>query len=353
MADGLNGVMKEIPMRQVYQNKNNSDEKLLLDDLVNIDNYLPLNGNKKQELSIISDLKAPQKKISSVFFYDKKGSELFEQITKLPEYYLTRTEIPLLKKASRKIKEELRNIDIIEFGSGDCKKISILLENVSDENINTICYVPFDVSISAVENSSKILLDKYPGIRIHGIVADFINQLNILPKETKKLFCFLGSTIGNFRLEKAQQFLINLSEIMHTGDLFLLGFDMVKNKDVLNNAYNDRKKVTDEFNKNILNVINKLIDTDFQPDFFDHVAFYNEDFSRIEMHLKAKKDMKISSPNFSSKIYIKKGETIHTENSYKFTDENIRTLTYNAGLDIIEILKDENKWFSLVLLTKN
>lgn len=340
-------------MKQVYQNKNKSDEELILDSLVKIDNYLPLNRNKKQELSIISDLNAPQKKISSVFFYDKKGSKLFEQITKLPEYYLTRTEIPLLKKASRKIKEELRNIDIVEFGSGDCKKISILLDNISDGYRNTICYVPFDLSFSAVENSSKILLDKYPGIRIHGIVADFITQLNVLSKDTKKLFCFLGSTIGNFSLEKAQHFLTNLSKIMHTGDLFLIGFDMVKNKDILNKAYNDNAKVTDEFNKNILNALNKLIDTDFKAIEFEHLAFYNEDYSRIEMHLKAKKDLKISSPNSNLKIHIKEGETIHTENSYKFTDENIKNLAYGAGLDIIEIFKDEKKWFSLVLLTKN
>lgn len=290
--------------------------------------------------------------ISCVFFYDDKGSKLFEEITKLPEYYLTRTEIPLIKKAASHLSSRLRNVDIVEFGSGDCTKISILLESVPKEFRKTICYVPFDVSRTTVEKSSRILLSRFPEIKIHGIVADFMTQLDVIPKESKKVFCFLGSTIGNLSMEKAQFFLINLSRIMNSDDLLLLGFDMVKNKEVLENAYNDRQNVTEKFNKNILNVVNNYIDSDFNPDNFEHIAFYNEKLSRIEMHLKALRDLEIFCPDASSNISIKKGETIHTENSYKFTEKNIQSLAKGADLKIQNIYTDTNKWFSLLELKK-
>jgi L-histidine N-alpha-methyltransferase len=314
---------------------------------------LPKTGDHELEKNIFAGLTSFSKKISSVFFYDAKGSKLFEEITKLSEYYLTRTEVTLLKEAAPQIADKLRNVDIVEFGSGDCTKISILLDTIPGEFIDTVCYVQVDVSIDAVEKSSNILLNKFSGIRIHGIVADFISQLDVISKDTKKVFCFLGSTIGNFSMEEAMQFLVDLSEIMHSGDLLLLGFDMVKSKEVLEEAYNDSRHVTERFNKNILNVVNSHIGTDFDPDAFEHIAFYNERFSRIEMHLKAINDLEVSCPSLPTTISIKKGETIHTENSYKFTDENIKSLASGAGLEIQNIFTDKNKWFSLVQLIKN
>lgn len=347
-------------MKQEYQklNRNFSMEQTKKDNqegnlLIKIDNFLPKNGDKKLQEKIITDLTSSSKKISCVFFYDDKGSKLFEEITKLPEYYLTRTEIDLLHEAADQISDKLRNVDIVEFGSGDCTKISILLDTIPKEFRDTICYVPVDVSIAVVEKSLKILLNKYPGIKIHGIVADFISQLDVIPKDRKKVFCFLGSTIGNLSMDEAMQFLVDLNEIMQTGDLLLLGFDMVKSKEMLDRAYNDSKNVTERFNKNILNVINSHIGTDFDPDYFEHIAFYNEEFSRIEMHLKAKEDLEIFCSSLPTNIYIKKGETIHTENSHKFTDENLKSLAFGAGLEIQNIFTDRNKWFSLVQLIKN
>ena len=331
----------------------NRGGNLLINSLIRIDNFLPKTGDQELEKNILAGLTSSSKKISSVFFYDAKGSKLFEEITKLPEYYLTRTEVTLLKEAAPQIADKLRNVDIVEFGSGDCTKISILLDTIPEEFIDTVCYVQVDVSIDAVEKSSNILLNKFPGIRIHGIVADFISQLDVIPKDTKKVFCFLGSTIGNLSMEEAMKFLVDLSEIMHSGDLLLLGFDMVKSKEVLEEAYNDSRHVTERFNKNILNVVNSHIGTDFDPDVFEHIAFYNERFSRIEMHLKAIKDLEVSCPSLPTTISIKKGETIHTENSYKFTDENIKNLASGAGLKIQNIFTDKNKWFSLVQLIKN
>jgi L-histidine N-alpha-methyltransferase len=178
-----------------------------------------------------------------------------------------------------------------------------------------------------------------------------MSQLNVITKKSKKIICFLGSTIGNLSIEKAQNFLINLNNIMNKEDLLLVGFDMVKNKEIIEKAYNDNKKLTEKFNKNILKVINNHINSNFEINDFDHIAFYNQKLSRIEMHLKAKKNLEIFSSN-PSNIFIKKGETIHTENSYKFTYKIIKNLAINSGFRIQKIYTDENKWFSLVQLIK-
>ena len=302
---------------------------------------------------IFENLKGLKKNISCVFFYDAKGSKLFEKITKLPEYYLTKTEINILKNIAPKFSNILRDVDIIEFGSGDCTKISILLEFVPKKYFKSICYMPVDVSYGTVEESSNILSKRFPGINIHGIVADFNHQIDVIPNNRKKIICFLGSTIGNFTISEAKEFLVKLASIMNPEDLLLAGFDMVKGKNILENAYNDSENITEQFNKNILNVVNGLIGTDFNSDSFDHVAFYNEELKRIEMHLRANKDLEITSAYFDSKINIKTGDTIHTENSNKFTDMDIDYLAKSSGLEIKNVLKDKNEWFSVVEFVKN
>lgn len=318
-----------------------------------IENLLQEQCNRQIEENIFSNLVLPQKKISSMYFYDQTGSTLFEEITKLPEYYLTRTEIPLIKKAAHYLKESLTDMNIIEFGSGDCRKISIVLDVISDEIRKTVCYIPFDVSTSAIQRSCDMLTQKYSGLRIHGIVADFMTQLDVIANVPHKLLCFLGSTIGNFDTDHSVQFLKKLQAIMQAKDRLLLGFDMVKNKEIIENAYNDNQKITEQFNKNILNVINKLVETDFNPDSYEHVAFYNEKLNRIEMHLKALKHQEVRSPNFTHTIHIEKGETIHTENSYKFTIDKIEELAKKSDLQIEKLFTDEHKWFSLAIFTKS
>jgi len=320
--------------------------------LITIENFLKDNGADQIEKNILMNLTGSQKKISSTFFYDEKGSKLFEKITSLHEYYLTRTEIPLIKQAADYLKESLRDVNIIEFGSGDPTKISLLLDSIPDEYRETISYVPFDVSDAAIQESCNLLLQDFPGLNIHGIVADFMTQLDVIPKKSNKIICFLGSTIGNFSKEQSKEFLSDIYEIMHPGDRLLLGFDMVKNKEIIEKAYNDSRKVTEQFNKNILNVVNTVVGTDFNPENFEHVAFYNEELSRIEMHLKAIKQMDIFSSKKSTHIHIKKGELIHTENSHKFTIEQIKKLVASADLEIEKIFADEKNWFNLVLLTK-
>jgi L-histidine N-alpha-methyltransferase len=303
--------------------------------------------------TILDGLTSDHKNISSRYFYDEIGSKLFEEITFLPEYYLTRTEKNILKQACFQIAGKLKDGDIIELGSGGSSKISLLLESIPEAYRGSVRYIPVDVNQVAIENSAKILINKFPGLKIHGVVADFEKQLNRIPGGAKKLICFFGSTIGNLSRKESQKFMADLGRILQTGGMLLLGVDMVKSKDMLEKAYNDSQKITEKFNRNILNVINNLVGTNFEPALFDHIAFYNEDHSRIEMHLKAMESMEISSPHLKDKIIIRKGETIHTENSHKFTSKHIDDLARAGGLEIKKIFTDNNKWYSLIQFFKS
>jgi len=302
---------------------------------------------------IISDLTGTQKKISSVLFYDAAGSTLFERITTLPEYYLTKTEIGLLHQAATSLPYTDHQTTIVEFGSGDCTKISILLEAITKQQRKQICYMPVDISRDAIEKSSYLLSKRFPEISIHGIIADFLTQLHVISHHTPTIWCFLGSTIGNLSMDDALLFLQQLSKQMHQGDILLLGLDMVKQTHILEQAYNDSQLVTEQFNKHILTVVNDRIHTCFDPETFDHVAFYNTSDSRIEMHLKATQDMFITSPLLSKPLSLKKGETIHTENSHKFTPKHIAWFAESTGLDIEQLYTDDQHWFSLVQFQKN
>jgi len=321
--------------------------------MITIENTLPAIGKETIIKSIYTGLTSIPKQISSIFFYNAVGSRLFEEITQLPEYYLTRTEIILLKKIFGQMGSILTDVDIVEIGSGGCSKISILLDAIPEYHRETIRYIPVDVSLPAIKESADFLVKQYPGLYIHGFVADFLKQLHVIPKGKKRLICFLGSTLGNLTRDQSKQFFSNIGDIIQPDDIFLLGIDMVKSKQILENAYNDNQGVTVAFNRNILNVINNLTGSDFKPEIFKHIVFYNEAFSRIEMHLEAMNYMLISSTQFPQDISICKGEMIHTENSQKFTKDMITDLTETSGLKIKSMISDKNNWFSLIQLIKS
>ncbi len=317
-----------------------------------VESCLPSIGGDTIARTILSGLSASPPRISSMFFYDAAGSKLFEEITRLPEYYPARTEKMLLAQAADSLGRELRDIDIVEIGSGDCSKISIILNAIPARNLTEIKYVPVDISQSAIEESAATLVSRFPGLRIHGVVADFLTQLDRIPKGHKRLFCFLGGTLGNLDHADARLFFDILRSCMQPHDLLLLGVDMVKPADILEAAYNDSSGVTAAFNRNILNVVNKLTGCNFDPLAFEHIAFFNGAFSRIEMHLRALRDMVISSARHSHKSALTKGEMIHTENSYKFTRESLEELLLPAGLRITRTMTDDNGWFSLFSIRK-
>lgn len=293
-------------------------------------------------------LRAQQKFIPSKYFYDERGSKLFEDICNLPEYYPTCTELSILRKVAPQIMCSTRSIDLIELGSGSHDKIQILMNASSATNRATMRYIPVDISESAVLKAARDLMRIYPELRVMGIVADFTNRMDFVPTERSSLFLFFGSTIGNFRQDEAIAFLSNISDIMKADDSLLIGFDMVKPKRIIEAAYNDSQGITSEFNKNILQVVNEELDADFDPLLFDHLAFYNDDHERIEMHLKAKCDCTVIIRELDMEVAFKKGETIHTENSKKFSRELIESIIGKAGLSVKNWFCDPDEWFSVL-----
>lgn len=320
---------------------------------IKINNLLPKIGREEVIKNICAGLTCKSKYISSIFFYDEFGSKLFEKITHLPEYYIPRIEKSLILKAATYLSGWLQDANIVEYGCGDCSKISILLESIPAEKLNTILYTPVDVSHNAIVETANILINNFCELQVNVVLADFVKQVELIPGEGKRIFCLFGSTIGNLTRHKSFEFCKNVARIMRSDDYFLLGMDMVKNRKTLFDAYNDSLNITSDFNRNILNVVNKQIETDFDPSSFEHLAFFNEEQTRIEMHLRALKDIETKSPYFSDKILIKKGETIHTENSHKYTNEEIEKLAKTAGLNIQKIFTDQQNWFSLVLFNKS
>ena len=332
----------------MYENNTN----ILSEKGVVIHNHLQKIGADQAKKEILEGLNSDPKYISPKFFYDKKGSKLFEEITHLEEYYPTRTEKSILSSIVSKLNLDLTNIDIVELGSGDASKISLILKQIPDHILATINYLAVDISKNAIENSAATIYHNFNLNSITGIITDFHHNLKLIPYENKRLFCFLGSTIGNFSQQELVKFTNQLHQSMRKGDFLLLGLDIIKDIDILEDAYNDNKGITAQFNKNILSVVNSIIGSNFHEDNFDHLAYYNSDKNRIEMHLKANCDQNISLNGMPNKIHIDKGETIHTENSYKFDKNGISMICQLSGLKIRSIFADDESWFNIVFAEK-
>lgn len=315
-------------------------------------NCLPEIGIDTVVEEIVEGLSCRPKRLSSKYFYDKEGSVLFERITALEEYYPSRTEKAILRGLPLCSLTDCAELDIIELGSGDHSKITLLLEKIPNDRLSGMRYVAVDISRPALDASIRELTCLFPGLQISGIVGDYFHQMHLVTGARQKLYCFLGSTIGNLDRDDAMVFVRNLGETMSSGDSFLIGFDRIKDTEILERAYNDDGGVTARFNKNILNVVNRLIDADFDPDDFEHRAFYNQEERRIEMHLMAIEDMRVKTPYVKDDLFLRKGEMIHTENSHKFDEVDIAQIADRAGLSVDRIISDENMWFSLVQYMK-
>lgn len=292
-------------------------------------------------------LMSEEKYLPSKLFYDDAGSELFEEITRLDEYYPPRLEAGLLRRVAAEKNSGFENRDIVELGSGDCSKISIFLGAMPVEARKTLRYVPVDISRGAIEKSANLLSEKFPGLRIHCMPADFTRHLDRVPRGRKRVFFFLGGTIGNLSEKEARGFMKNMDCVMEEGDILIAGMDMVKDVAVLEKAYNDSRGVTARFNRNILRVVNRHMKGNFDPGDFEHLAYFNNEKQRIEMHLRAESSFVFKSPFMEKDIVFSAGETIHTENSRKFTFAGIEELGAGAGLELRHVFTDEKKWFSL------
>lgn len=312
-----------------------------------------LNGNNTNSFKddVLTGLLAAQKSIPPKYFYDDKGSELFEKICSVPEYYVTRTEAEILAKYSDDIAACCSGIlNIVELGSGSSVKTRYILSSFLKQS-NNLNYFPIDVSDILISSGSDLVND-FSGLNVTGLIGEYEASLELAAEiiSEPKLILFLGSSIGNFDLIHAGDFIKKISECMKPGDRLLIGFDLVKDKVILNDAYNDKQGITAEFNLNLLERINKELGGNFDTDKFSHNAFFNQAFSRIEMHLVSNSEQSV---NISGKeIKFLKGETIHTENSYKFTDEMIKNLADSSGLKITGSWIDNNSFFKLTMFNK-
>ena len=296
---------------------------------------------------ITEGLSRPQKELPSKLFYDQRGSSLFEEITKLEEYYPTRTEVSIMNGNIGQISDTLgEGCLLIELGSGSSRKIRLLLENLK----NPAGYVPIDISEEHLLESAKTLANDYPGLRIMPVYADYTKSFNVPPFNfpySKIVVYYPGSTIGNFKPGEARGFLKRISRIAGPGSGLLIGVDLVKDHDILHKAYNDRRGVTAEFNLNMLRRINREVGADFDLDMWEHSAFYNPGEKRIEMHLESKGDQLVQVDGME--VRIEKGESILTEYSHKYTLSSFREIVSDYyGVD--SVWTDPESLFSIQYL---
>jgi len=317
-------------------------------------NYL--SGDHREEMvkDIRQGMMKRQKSIPAKYFYDARGSQLFDQICTTPEYYLTETELSILDRSAAEIMQffSWAGGDLIELGCGSNRKIRKLLDVMRPLEHGRIRYVPVDISRSCLFGSARELLDDYENLAILGVLADFTQHMGALPCG-RKLITFFGSTIGNLTEMEAVHLLKDIRAIMNRDDCFVLGMDMLKPVEILEAAYNDRQGVTREFNRNILVHIDRELKADFDPGDFDHVAFFNAGMECVEMHLKARRKVTAHIADLGLSVEMGEGETIHTEICKKFSRESAGRLFRKAGLSVSRWFTDSKDWFSLVELRAN
>lgn len=300
---------------------------------------------------IIAGLSKTPKSISPKFFYDERGSELFDTICELPEYYLTRTELAIMRKHIGEIAERIGpDASLIEFGSGASLKIRILLENLD----HLAAYVPVDISKEFLITAADSIQADFPHIEVLPVAADFMHPFDLpAPKITpvKNVVYFPGSTIGNFSPEAAAGLLRVMHHEAGAGGALLIGIDRQKDLSTLESAYNDKEGVTAEFNLNVLRRINRDFGGNFVVENFGHRAVYNEDFGRIEMHLDSTCEQVVTIAN--QKFTIHSGESLLTEHSHKYTIEGFAQMAEEAGFRLEKVWNDANDWFSIVYCSRN
>jgi len=287
------------------------------------------------------------KELSAKYFYDERGSELFEEITQLPEYYLTRAERALLETLIGDIVRSAKPCTLVELGAGSATKTRIILDAMRAQGCAE-SYVPIDVSRDFLEATALQLRAEYSDIRIVPVVSDITESFTLPEMSGPVLVVFLGSTIGNFPREAAIRLLAHLARSMSPADRFLLGADLRKDPEVIHRAYNDSKGVTAAFNLNILERLNRELNADFPIDAFEHRASYSTQHHRVEMHLVARRPVKVMIPEIGE-ISFSEGESVQTELSYKYDRAAIEDILGQAGLKMEKWMPAEDGSFALAL----
>jgi len=318
---------------------------------IRIDSWLSEVDERSLAYDVLDGLTRPFKEIPPKHFYDARGSELFEQICGLPEYYPTRTERRILLARAGEIVRVTGAGELVELGSGSAEKARILLAAMS--RAGTLRrYVPLDVSESALEAAALQLVDEFEELSVHGVIGDFERHLDRVPRPapgTRRIVALLGGTIGNFLPGTRRRLLREIGKLLGPADRLLLGTDLVKDPAVLEAAYDDPQGITADFNRNVLRVINRELGADFAPEAFEHIAFYNRTHDWIEMRLRARRPCSVLVAGLNLRVEFAAGEELRTEISAKFTRSRIEADLQAAGLALDGWYTDSDGLFAVSL----
>jgi L-histidine Nalpha-methyltransferase len=295
-------------------------------------------------------LQATPKELPSKYFYDEEGSALFDAITRLPEYYPTRTERSILVERAGEIAARSGADTLIELGSGTSEKTRLLLDAFHQRGALRR-FVPFDVDEMTLRSAAAAVATEYPGVAVHAVVGDFERHLALLPSGGRRMIAFLGSTIGNLTPEQRAVFLADIVAQLEPGDTFLLGTDLVKDVGRLEAAYDDSAGVTAAFNRNVLHRLNREFDADFVPDRFEHVALFDTERDWIEMRLRSSVDQVVTIAGLDLTVRFAAGEEMRTEISAKFRSDGLTSELTVAGLELLGLWTDPAGDFALSLST--
>jgi L-histidine Nalpha-methyltransferase len=301
-------------------------------------------------LAVREGLSAKPKHLPCWLLYDAIGSGLFEQITELPEYYLTRTERCILERYAGEILQQAGlSLTLVELGAGTASKTCILIEELLQRQSRALFY-PIDVSASALDEAVRQLGRQFPSLRVNPIVADYTGGVPALSRISgRKLVLYIGSSIGNFDPPDAVRLLRRIRQTLRAGDALLLGADFAKSPKILVPAYDDAQGVTARFTKNLLARLNRELDADFNLDLFRHVAVWNRRHSRMEIYLESTAAQTVFISALDMDLYFEPGERIHSENSYKYTDEMVESIPRQSGFQLEQSWCDHKKWFGVHL----
>ena len=312
-----------------------------------VEDALATSSSTAELEELAAALRETPRRIPSRWFYDRAGSELFERITRLDEYYLTRAEGRLLERSADDIVAQAGAQELVELGAGSARKTRWLLDAMDRAGLLGT-YVPVDVSASEVRRVAQELVEEYPGLIVHGMVADFTRHLGKIPEGGRRLVILLGSTIGNFRPERARRLLSRVRESMAEGDAFLLGVDLVKSAEALVAAYDDPQGLTAAFNRNILVHVNRVVEGDFDPEAFEHRAVWNPEDRWIEMRLRSRRPQRVTLDALDLAFSLSEGEEILTEISAKYDLPAVESMLADAGF-VLERWWTEDALFGLAL----
>ncbi len=293
-------------------------------------------------------LTAQPKSLPSIYFYDDHGSALFEEITQLPEYYLSRAEVEILEMYATDIIAAVHPDELVEIGAGYARKTQLLLTAIHEREAGNV-YVPIDVSEAALRHAGRNLTSTYPWLRVRGYLGDFGSDLDVVPRHGRRLVAFLGSTIGNLSRDQRTGFFRSIASMLTEGDGFLLGVDLIKEEKRLVAAYDDSAGVSAAFNKNVLTVLNRELDGDFDLNAFDHQTRLVTPTGCMEQSLRANRDIDANLEAIHLRIHVSKGEAIHTEWSCKFTRPQLTQELALAGLAVSNWWTDSADQFALAL----